>query len=53
MARENKIKVITIGEITEEMRRNCAKTVARALVVQYGKQSCENILRDLKISKER
>lgn len=50
MAREKEIKVITIGEITEEAKRNYAKALARALMAEYGKKTCQKILEGLKNS---
>lgn len=43
-----KIKVITEGEITLKDKRNYAKALARALVSEYGKETCEKILARLK-----
>ena len=43
-----KIKVITIGEISDEVKKNYAKALARALMAEYGKETCKKILEGLK-----
>ena len=48
MFSEKEIKVITLGEITVEDKRNYAKAMARTLMSQYGKEICEKMLKKLK-----
>lgn len=48
MAKGKKIRVVTVGEITEEAKRNYAKALARALIAKYGKETCEKVLEELK-----
>ena len=44
MVKEKKFKVITLGQITQEDKRNYAKVMARALIAEYGKEICEKLL---------
>jgi len=48
MVQEKDIKVTIIGEISKENRRNYARALARALMEEYGKETCEKILQGLK-----
>ena len=47
MIKEKEIKVITIGQITREAKINYSKAMARALMEQYGKEACQEILASL------
>lgn len=38
------------GEMTDELRRNYAKTLARMLIAEYGVEQCKKILEGLKKS---
>lgn len=35
------------GEFTDELKRSYAKTLARLLVAEYGKEFCQNVLEEL------
>ncbi len=48
MVQEKDIKVITIGEISTENKRGFAKALARALMSEYGKETCKKVLEGLK-----
>ena len=48
MVKKKEIKVITLGEITLEDKRNYAKAMARTLMSQYGKEICKKMLVKLK-----
>ncbi|MBC8060937.1 MAG: hypothetical protein H7Y18_09745 [Clostridiaceae bacterium] len=50
MVKEKEIKVITLGRITLEDKRNYARAMARALMSEYGKETCERVLVKLKNS---
>lgn len=48
MAKGALVKGIVVGEFTEELKRAYAKTLARALLEEYGKEKCQKILEGLK-----
>ena len=45
---EKDIKIITLGQITLEDKKNYAKAIARALIGEYGKEICKKVLATLK-----
>ena len=53
MVKDKEIKVIIHGEITFEAKKNYAKALARALMYQYGKDTCEKILEEIKLNREK
>ena len=48
MAKDPIITGEVIGEMTEELKRKYARTLARALLAEYGKENCKKILEGLK-----
>ena len=42
--REKEIRIITLGQITLEDKKDFAKAMARALISEYGKEICEKVL---------
>ena len=47
MVKEKEIKVITLGEITLQDKKNYAKAISRALMAEHGKRICEKVLESL------
>lgn len=50
MARDTVITGSVEGEMTDELKRDYARTLARALIAEYGKDKCKKILEELKRS---
>jgi hypothetical protein len=50
MSKNDVIKGEVIGELTDELKRNYARALARALIAEHGKEKCERILEGLKNS---
>jgi hypothetical protein len=48
MAREVVIIGEIEGELTEDLKRQYNRALARALLAQYGKETCQKILEGLK-----
>lgn len=50
MARDAIITGVVIGELTDELKRDYARALARALIAEHGKEKCRKILEGLKKS---